>query len=67
MKVIFTPAGFWGGGGGSASAREWEGRVVRERKRRKRVRVERMDLIKKESERGDIGRNFDEWKSVEQG
>lgn len=31
------------------------------------MRVERMDLIKKESERGDIGRNFDEWKSVEQG
>ena len=67
MKVIFTPAGFWGGGGGSASAREWEGRVVRERKRRKRVRVERMDLIKKESERGDIGRKFGEWKSVGRG
>lgn len=67
MKVIFTPAGFWGGGGESASARDGEGRAVRERSRRKRGRVGRMDLIKKESERGNIGRKFGEWKSVEQG
>jgi hypothetical protein len=40
---------------------------VRERSRRKRGRVGRMDLIKKESERGNIGRKFGEWKSVEQG
>jgi len=65
MKVILTPAGFGGGGGESVSARDGEGRVERERSRRKRVG--RMEVIKKESGCGDIGRKFGEWKSVGRG
>ena len=44
MKVILTPAGFWGGGGESVSARDGEERV--ERKRRRRVRVVNLQALR---------------------